>query len=202
LWLAVLPLAAGCTRDGQFQAISMWNESRLKPYEEAVLPGRVTTAQAPPVGTVPRGQPYQGEAVASGRSGGKLVTTFPVPVTKELIARGQERFNINCSPCHGRLGDGAGMIVKRGFPRPPDYAIPRLRKAAVGHLYDVMTNGYGIMYPYSDRVPTGDRWAIAAYIRVLQKARPVVPVDLYEAERIRARERSGVTVPPEPRAGA
>jgi mono/diheme cytochrome c family protein len=177
----------------------MWNESRLKPYEASVMPGRASTARQSPAGTVPRGEPYQGEALASGRSGGKLVTQFPVPVTEALIARGQERFNINCAPCHGRLGDGAGMIVLRGFPHPPDYAIPRLRKAAVGHFFDVMTNGYGIMYPYRDRVAVSDRWAIAAYIRVLQETRPVVPVDVYEAERIRARERSGIRVPAEPR---
>jgi mono/diheme cytochrome c family protein len=198
-WIALLLGLSGCTRDGQFQAISMWNESRLKPYEAAVIPGQVTSAQTPPPGTVARGQGFQGDPMASGRSGGKLVTQFPVPVTRDLIARGQERFNVNCSPCHGRLGDGAGMIVQRGFPHPPDYAIPRLRRAAVGHFFDVITNGYGIMYPYKDRVPVTDRWAIAAYIRVLQETRPVVPVDLYEAERIRARERSGVTVPAEPR---
>jgi mono/diheme cytochrome c family protein len=177
----------------------MWNESRIKPYEAAVMPGQGTSSRVPPTGTVARGEPFRGDAAASGRSGGKLVAQFPVPVTKELIERGQERFNVNCSPCHGRLGDGAGVIVQRGFPHPPDYAIPRLRKAAVGHFFDVITNGYGIMYPYRDRVPIADRWAIAAYIRVLQESRPVVPVDLYEAERIRARLRSGVTVPPEPR---
>lgn len=131
----------------------------------------------------------------SGRKDGKLVTEFPIPITEEVLSRGQERFNIFCSPCHGRLGDGEGMLPKRGFPHPPDYAIPRLRRAAVGHFYDVITNGYGIMYPYRDRVPPGDRWAIAAYIRVLQATRPVVPVDKYEAERIRARERAGIKVP-------
>jgi mono/diheme cytochrome c family protein len=192
-------LLTGCTRQGEFQAISMWNESRIKPYEAGVMPGEASSSRVLPAGTVPRGEPFRGDAVASGRSGGKLVTQFPVAVTKELLARGQERFEVNCSPCHGRLGDGGGMIVKRGFPHPPDYAIPRLRRAAVGHFFDVMTNGYGIMYPYSDRVPVNDRWAIAAYIRVLQESRPVVPLDRFEAERIRARERSGVTVPAEPR---
>jgi mono/diheme cytochrome c family protein len=188
-------LTSGCTRDFQFQAISMWNDSRIKPYEPGSVPGQVAGARLLAQGTVPRGEPFKGDPLTSGREGGKLVTKFPFPITQEVLARGQERFNINCSPCHSRLGDGAGMIVRRGFPHPPDYAIPRLRKAAVGHFFDVITNGYGIMYPYADRVAISDRWAIAAYIRVLQASRPVVPVDIYRAERIRARERSGVTVP-------
>jgi hypothetical protein len=83
--------------------------------------------------------------------------------------------------------DGVGMIVQRGFPHPPDYAIPRVRNAPVGHFFDVMTHGYGVMYSYADRVSPEDRWAIAAYIRVLQESRPVVPVDRYEEERRRAR---------------
>src|SRR2546425_9364546 len=104
-----------------------------------------------------------------------MVTTFPIPITQEVLERGQLRFNVYCVPCHSRLGDGQGMIVQRGFPHPPDYAIRRLRKAPVGHFFDVMTNGYGVMYSYASRVPPNDRWAIAAYIRVLQAKRPEVP---------------------------
>jgi mono/diheme cytochrome c family protein len=189
-------MLSGCTRDGQFQPVSMWNQSRVKPFEGEVAPGAAGTAREAPTGTVARGEVWRGDPLVTGRGeDGKLLKTFPIAVTAEVVERGQERFNIYCAPCHSRLGDGAGMIVKRSFPHPPDYAIPRLRNAAVGHFYDVISHGYGIMYPYADKLPPGDRWAIAAYIRVLQKSRPVVPVDLYEAERIRARERAGVKTP-------
>jgi mono/diheme cytochrome c family protein len=84
------------------------------------------------------------------------------------LLRGQERFNIYCAPCHGQTGDGDGMIAQRGYPPPPSYHLERLREAPAGHLFDVITHGYGVMYPYGDRIQPVDRWAIAAYIRVLQ----------------------------------
>jgi mono/diheme cytochrome c family protein len=92
----------------------------------------------------------------------------PPSVTLALLERGQQRFDIYCAPCHSRVGDGHGMIVERGFPAPPSYMIDRLRQAPVQHFYDVITNGYGAMYPYAARVVPADRWAIAAYIRALQ----------------------------------
>ena len=92
----------------------------------------------------------------------------PPPVTLALLERGQQRFDIYCGPCHSRVGDGHGMIVQRGFPAPPSYYIDRLRQASVQHFYDVITNGYGAMFPYAARVMPADRWAIVAYIRALQ----------------------------------
>lgn len=92
------------------------------------------------------------------------------PVTLALLERGQERFRIYCTPCHSELGDGHGTVVQRGFPPPPSYHIDRLRRAPVQHFYDVITNGYGAMYPFADRVQPADRWAIAAYIRALQRS--------------------------------
>ena len=92
----------------------------------------------------------------------------PPPVTLALLERGQQRFNIDCAPCHSRVGDGHGMIVQRGFPAPPSYYTDRLQQAPVQHFYDVITNGYGIMFPSAARVSPADRWAIAAYIRALQ----------------------------------
>jgi mono/diheme cytochrome c family protein len=165
----------------------MWNQSRLKPLEEGPLAEGQSSSRPLVPGAVPRGDIPEQNPAQAGFEGGKLVTKIPIPVTRATLERGQERFNIYCSPCHSRVGDGEGMIVKRGFPHPPDYAIPRLRKAPVGHFYDVITNGYGVMYSYASRVPPNDRWAIAAYIRVLQASRPVVPVDKFEAERKRAR---------------
>jgi mono/diheme cytochrome c family protein len=133
----------------------------------------------------------------TGRTNGRLVTTIPLKMTREVLERGQERFNIYCSPCHGRIGDGQGMIVQRGFPHPPDYAIKRLRNAPVGHFYDVITNGYGVMYSYAARVQPEERWAIAAYIRLLQASRPEVPAEQYQQERLRAR-RTGIGTRPVP----
>lgn len=98
------------------------------------------------------------------------VTEFPVPVTKELVDRGQERYNIYCIVCHGPAGSGDGMIVRRGFPQPPTYHDDRLRNAPVGHYFDVISNGWGRMNGYAAAIPAADRWAIVAYIRALQVA--------------------------------
>ena len=99
---------------------------------------------------------------------GNDVNEFPFPITREILDRGQERFNIYCSPCHGVLGDGRGMIVNRGFRPPPSYHIDRLRTAPLGHFFDVITNGFGAMPDYAMQVPPHERWAIVAYIRALQ----------------------------------
>ncbi|MFN2500934.1 MAG: cytochrome c [Pyrinomonadaceae bacterium] len=145
-------------------------------------------------GTVARGQLRENKAFYTGKidnpnanvqvetttdaSGNTLVSSFPndidefpVPVTKELIDRGQERFNIYCIVCHGPVGNGDGMVVRRGFSQPPTYHDDRLRNAPVGHFYDVITNGWGKMNSYAAQVQPADRWAIAAYIRTLQVSR-------------------------------
>lgn len=195
LALASLVGLTGCTREGKFQAISMWNESRLKPLEPSPMAGMESSSLAPPPGTIARGEARPDDPAITGRSAGKLLASYPFPVTEAVLARGQERFNIYCSPCHGPVGNGQGTIVRRGFPHPPDYALRRLRQAPVGHFFDVMTNGYGVMYSYASRVPPNDRWAIAAYIRVLQDRRPELITDPYEAERLRAR-RTGIGTRP------
>ena len=100
------------------------------------------------------------------------------PVTMALLERRKERFDINCAPCHGRYGDGNGMIVQRGFPRPPSYYSDALRNAPSQHFYDVITHGYGVMFPYADRVEPADRWAIAAYIRALQMSASATVADV------------------------
>jgi len=107
----------------------------------------------------------------------------PPPVTMALLERGQQRFDIYCAPCHSRVGDGHGMIVGRGFPAPPSYYIDRLEKAPNQHFYDVMTNGYGAMYSYADRVAAADRWAIVAYIRALQASANAQIADVPRDER-------------------
>src|SRR5207249_1229757 len=126
-----LPLLSGCTRDGRFQAISMWNESRIKPLEESPMAELQSSSRTLVPGTVARGDAAAEDPSTAGRVGNKLVTKLPFPVTAAVLARGQERFNIYCSPCHSRVGDGEGMVVKRGFHHPPEYSIPRIRNTPV-----------------------------------------------------------------------
>ncbi|HEY1259005.1 MAG TPA: cytochrome c [Stellaceae bacterium] len=105
------------------------------------------------------------------------------PVTLALLQRGRQRFDIYCAPCHARTGDGHGMVVARGFPQPPSYFIDRLRQAPAQHFYDVITHGYGVMYPYAVRVAPADRWAIVAYIRALQASNDTRLADVPADER-------------------
>lgn len=163
--LAMLILAlgvTGCRRD-------MFKQPAEKPLERNTFFRDNQMASRPlPPHTIARGHLDADEALYTGKVDGKLVTTFPFPITREVLVRGQERFDIYCAPCHGRTGDGRGMVPQRGFPQPPSYHIQRLRDAPVGHFFDVITHGYGVMYPYAERVEPRDRWAIAAYIRALQ----------------------------------
>ena len=126
------------------------------------------SARPLPEGTIARGQLRADKVFFSGKNGEDYVDRIPFPVTRAVLDRGQERFNIYCSPCHGRLGNGLGMIVRRGFKRPPSYHIDRLRQIQIGYFYDIISNGFGAMADYSAQVAPRDRWAIAAYIRVLQ----------------------------------
>ncbi len=108
---------------------------------------------------------------------------FPFPITQADLERGQERYNIYCTPCHDYVGNSYGFIVRRGFPLPASYHTQRLREAPAGHFYGVITNGLGAMYSYADRIDPADRWRIVAYIRVLQASRNAHLSDVPEAER-------------------
>lgn len=171
IWVAVLTIA-GCEK----LARNMYDQPRYKPMRESRLFPDGTSARSPVPGTVAASA---GElaGTSSGRQGAELEATRardeaakqnPYPITMALLRHGQERFEIYCAPCHSPVGDGDGMVARRGFPHPPSYHIERLRNAPDRHFYDVMTHGYGIMRPYADRVPPEDRWAIVAYIRALQ----------------------------------
>jgi hypothetical protein len=118
--------------------------------------------------TVARGHLNEDALLYTGKDGQNDATEFPFPVTDQVMARGRERFDIYCSPCHGRTGNGDGMVVRRGFRRPPSYAEERLRTAPVGHIFDVITNGFGAMPDYQAQIPVDDRWAIVAYVKALQ----------------------------------
>jgi mono/diheme cytochrome c family protein len=120
-------------------------------------------------GTVARGHLNDDAPFYTGKGpDGKPLDSFPFPVTREVIQRGQERYNVYCSPCHDRLGNGDGMIVQRGFRKPPSYHTDRLRQVPHGYLYDVITNGFGAMPDYAAQIPPRDRWAIVAYVRAIQ----------------------------------
>jgi mono/diheme cytochrome c family protein len=131
-----------------------------------------------PEGTVARGQLHEDIAFETGRVNNQPLNTFPFPVTKEVVTRGQERFNIYCSPCHDRLGNGLGMIVRRGYRRPPSFHIDRLRQVPVGHIYDVITNGFGAMPDYATQIAPRDRWAIVAYVKALQLSQQAPAADV------------------------
>jgi cytochrome c553 len=161
LGVAILVMLTACRRD-------MFHQPRGNPLGESDFFADGAASRPIPPHTVARGHLNEDKAFYTGMIGTNLVTEFPFPVTRQVLERGRERFDIYCSVCHGRTGEGNGMIPQRGFPVPPSYDIDRLREAPVGHFYDVMTRGYGVMYSYASRVEPADRWAIAAYIRVLQ----------------------------------
>jgi mono/diheme cytochrome c family protein len=122
-------------------------------------------------GTVARGHLNDDNAFFTGRGpDGKFIDEFPFPVTKDVMLRGQNRFNIYCAPCHDRLGNGDGKIVRRGYRHPPTYHIDRLRQVPNGYIYDVITSGFGAMPDYAAQIHPADRWAIVAYVRALQQA--------------------------------
>ncbi len=180
--LALATMLVGCRRD-------MFQQPYSKPLEPNDFFQDNHMASRPLVAnTVARGHLNADQAFYTGKVGTNLVETFPFPITREVLEQGRERFDIYCSPCHGRTGEGNGMIVQRGYPPPPSYHIDRLRQAPVGHFYDVITQGYGIMYSYAQRVEPADRWAIAAYIRVLQKSREAKLAELPPAERAKLEE--------------
>ena len=134
-------------------------------------------------GVVARGHLRVDQQFYTGRVNGVVVNTFPFPITREVLDRGRERFNIYCSPCHDYTGSGHGMIVQRGFPAPPSYHIDRLRQAPVGHFFEVITDGYGAMFSYASRISPKDRWAIVAYIRALQLSQHATLNDVPAQER-------------------
>jgi mono/diheme cytochrome c family protein len=157
----LLMLALGCHED-------MYNQPRYEALEFSAFfdDGRSSRPRVP--GTVIYQEPQQTTELVTGRRNNVLVDEPPVTVDLKLLARGQERFNIYCSMCHGQTGEGNGMIVQRGYKQPPTFHSERLRGVPIGHLFEVMTYGYATMPAYASQVPVGDRWAIAAYIRALQ----------------------------------
>jgi hypothetical protein len=163
--------------------IDMHVQPKYLPYEPTTFFADGRSERQPVPGTIARGQLRLDDLLFTGLENGAEASRFPFPITREDLERGRERYNIYCTPCHDYTGSGNGMIVQRGFPHPPSFHTDRLRAAPVGHFFGVMTNGFGRMYSYSDRVDVGDRWRIAAYIRVLQMSRNASVDDVPQADR-------------------
>jgi mono/diheme cytochrome c family protein len=183
--LAFLALTA-CRQD-------MHDQPRYKPLAESQFFSDHRAARPQVEGTVARGHLRIDEARYTGKVGGEDIDQFPIPITKADIERGETRFNIYCTPCHGRVGDGNGMVVLRGYRQAASFYTDKLVHAPVGHFFDVITNGFGAMPSYASRIEPDDRWRVAAYIRALELSESAslndVPPD----------QRQNLTVEPTPR---
>lgn len=178
LCVLCLSVASACRQD-------MHDQPRAEPYEESDFFGDRRSVRPAVEGTIPRGHLRLDEHFYTGKIDGALATTFPATVTIEMLKRGQERYDIYCAPCHSKTGDGLGMIVQRGMKQPESFHSQRLLDVEVGHYFDVVTNGFGNMYSYEDRIDPADRWAIAAYIRALQMSQGANLAELPESDRQR-----------------
>ena len=177
LWLFI----GGCRQD-------MHDAPRYEAYEKSEFFGDGRSMRPQVADTVARGQLREDAALFTGKAGTAFVATSPVPVTSQLVHRGRQRFDIYCSPCHGRAGRGDGMVVRRGYRVPPSLHIDRLRGQPDGYFYDVMTNGFGTMPDYAAQIPVADRWAIVSYVRALQLSQhaPMAALPARTQELVRA----------------
>jgi mono/diheme cytochrome c family protein len=169
--------ALGCRNE-------MYDQAKAKPLSESTFFANGQNARPLPPHTVARGFLREDKAMYAGIApSGSFVTELPLPLTRKLLERGQQRFDIFCSPCHGKQGNGLGMIVQRGFKQPSSFHVERLRQQPVGYFFDVMTQGFGQMPSYASQVTPEDRWAIAAYMRALQLSQHAVSAELSPDDR-------------------
>lgn len=176
--------AIGCRQD-------MHDQPKLKPYRSSQFFVNGSGMRNLPAHTVARGSLQENTHFYTGRMpDGSMATELPMPMTKALLKRGQERFTIYCTPCHGQVGDGRGMVVRRGYKQPTSYHDERLRQVPIGYFFDVMTNGFAVMPSYAPQLPPEDRWAIAAYIRALQLSQHV------DVSTLTAEQRAALDAPP------
>ena len=191
---ALLALAGAGCRQG------MYNQAKERPLDRSEFFRDGSASRIPPAGTVARGWLRADRVLETGIGpDGKFVSELPAAVAfdKPLLVRGRERYDVFCSPCHGRQGNGLGMIVQRGFKQPPSFHVDRLRAQPLGYFFDVMTNGFGQMSSYASQVPVADRWAIAAYVRTLQFSRNAPVTELADADRA-ALEKAAAAPPAAP----
>jgi mono/diheme cytochrome c family protein len=172
--------ASGCRQD-------MHDQPKYIPLRESTFFSDQRSARPIVAGTVARGQLHEDALLYTGKVAGAVATVFPFRVDATVMERGRERFTIYCSPCHGQTGIGDGMIVRRGYRRPPSLHEERLREAPVGHFFDVITNGFGAMPDYAAQIAVADRWAVIAYVRALQLSEHATVADVPAADRERLR---------------
>lgn len=173
---ATLLAVSACRQD-------MHDQPKYEPLEASAFFDDGRASRPIPRGTVARGQLSNDMHYATGKVNGAFVTTFPRPVDRAMILRGRERYDIYCSPCHDRTGSGNGMIVQRGYQRPPSFHEARVRSAPVGQIFSAITDGFGVMPSYATQIPIEDRWAIVAYIRALQLSQHAELADVEPAKR-------------------
>ena len=176
--ICLVLFASGCRQD-------MHDQPKYKPYRPSPFFADGREVRPLVADTVARGHLDDDTLLYTGKSADKFSDMFPFPVTADVLRRGQERYNIYCSPCHDRTGSGGGMIVLRGYRRPPAFHIDRLRQQPVGYFFDVITHGFGVMPNYAQQIPARDRWAIVAYVRALQLSQHAELIDVPAAEQTR-----------------
>lgn len=180
-WAALLLLVAATSAC----RLDMHVQPRQNPLSRSDFYSDQRSARPLVEGTVARGELHEDSYFYTGKFGSTPGDVMPFPVTKAVLERGRERYDIFCAPCHSRVGDGNGFVPARGFARrPPSYHIPRLQKAPLGYFYDVITNGFGIMSDYASQIPPQDRWDIVAYIRALQLSQNATTADVPERQKI------------------
>ena len=172
--LIALAFVSACRQD-------MHNQPKYRGLRASAFFADGSSARPLVAGTIARGTLQTDEAFFTGKNGGTEVTEMPFPVDEKVLDRGEQRFNIYCTPCHDRTGSGNGMVVQRGYRQPPSFHIDRLRNVEIGHFFDVMTNGFGAMPDYRAQIAPRDRWAIAAYVRALQLSQHA-PADAFPEE--------------------
>ncbi len=182
LALMMAGLAGACRQD-------MHDQAKYEPLEASELFADGAASRSPVAGTVARGFLREDDALYRGVDAeGQLVERLPLEVTRALLERGRDRYDNFCSPCHDRLGDGRGMIVRRGYKQPPSLHEERLRQAAIGYFYAVTTEGFGQMSSYATQLSPEDRWAVAAYVRTLQLSRRITRAELSDDDLARLAE--------------
>jgi mono/diheme cytochrome c family protein len=154
-------LLIGCRQD-------MQDQPKYRPFRRSTFFGDERSARPLVAGTVARGQLPEDSLLFSGKSGAAFADAFPIPVDEALLRRGQERYRIYCSPCHGLLGRGDGMVVRRGYRQPSSFHVDRLRAQPAGYFFDAISHGFGAMPDYAAQISVKDRWAIVGYVRALQ----------------------------------
>jgi mono/diheme cytochrome c family protein len=161
----------------------MHDQPKYIPLRESAFFADGRSARPPVPGTVARDQLHEDTLLYTGQDNGADATAFPFPVDDKVMVRGRDRYDIYCSPCHGRTGAGDGMVVRRGYRPPPSLHVDRLRLAPAGHFFDVITNGFGAMPDYAAQIRAEDRWAIVAYIRALQLSEHAAAADVPSDQR-------------------